>query len=177
METKKERKNFTIWEYEKEQDYLREQHKQGWKFVKISGFLTYYFEKCNPEDVVYQLDYNQEGIAHKDEYVQMFKDCGWEYMMDFMGYSYFRKPASEMNGDEEIFCDENSRLEMMNRIFKGRMIPIFIILFLIAISQLIFCFTVYQNYTLASVYAILIIFYIVIFAQYSTKFRQYNNEH
>lgn len=49
--------------------------------------------KCTPEDVVYQLDYNEEGLTHKDEYVQMFRDCGWEYIQDFGGYSYFRKPG------------------------------------------------------------------------------------
>ena len=37
----------------------------------------YLFEKCEPEDVVYQLDYNPEGDGHKAAYVQMFEDCGW----------------------------------------------------------------------------------------------------
>lgn len=27
----------------------------------------YHFEKCLPQDVVYQLDYNKDGLAHKDE--------------------------------------------------------------------------------------------------------------
>ena len=77
MQTKKALKFFSIFEYEKEQDYLRNMHKSGWKFVCISGFCVYHFEKCEPEDVIYQLDYNQEGIAHKDEYIKMFEDCGW----------------------------------------------------------------------------------------------------
>ena len=51
----------------------------------------YYFEKCVPQDVVYQLDYNKEGLEHKDEYLKMFDDCGWEYLQDYAGYSYFRK--------------------------------------------------------------------------------------
>ena len=71
METKKQFKFFTIFEHEKEQDYLREMNKNGWKFVKVSGFGTYHFEKCTPEDVVYQLDYNKEGLEHKEEYIQM----------------------------------------------------------------------------------------------------------
>ncbi|HIW84093.1 MAG TPA: DUF2812 domain-containing protein [Candidatus Dorea gallistercoris] len=68
---------------------------------------TYYFEKCAPEDVVYQLDYNQEGRRNKEEYVQMFQDRGWEYLQDHVDYSYFRKKVSEMTGPEEIFCDMN----------------------------------------------------------------------
>ena len=67
METKKQFKWFTIYEYEKEQEYLRRMHREGWKFRKVSGLGMYHFEACVPEDVVYQLDYNQEGLAHKDE--------------------------------------------------------------------------------------------------------------
>ena len=71
MDTKKQFKWFTIFEYDKEQDYLREMHKSGWKFVKVKGLGMYHFEKCVPQDVVYQLDYNQEGLAHKEEYLKM----------------------------------------------------------------------------------------------------------
>ena len=91
MEAKKQFKWFTIFEYEKEQDYLREMHKSGWRFVKVTGLGMYYFEKCLPQDVVYQLDYNKDGLTHKDEYLKMFDDCGWEYIQDYLGYSYFRK--------------------------------------------------------------------------------------
>ena len=119
METKKEFRIFTIMEYDQEQEYLRQKHKEGWKLTKVGGFCVYHFEKCQPEDVVYQLDYNQEGIKQKAEYVQMFADCGWEYLQDYVGYSYFRKPAKEMNGDEEIFCDDQSRLPWWSASSKG----------------------------------------------------------
>lgn len=124
METKKVFKYFTIFEYEKEQEYLRKMHLSGWKFVKVSGFCIYHFEKCVPQDVVYQLDYNKEGIAHKEEYIQLFIDCGWEYLQDYVGYSYFRKAASDMSGKEEIFCDEQSRRQMLERVYKGRVLPL-----------------------------------------------------
>lgn len=53
METKKQFKWYTIFEYEKEQDYLRNMHRSGWKFVKVKGLGVYSFEKCVPQDVVY----------------------------------------------------------------------------------------------------------------------------
>lgn len=34
---KKTFKYFTIFEYEKEQNYLRAMHQAGWKFVRVSG--------------------------------------------------------------------------------------------------------------------------------------------
>ena len=86
---------------------------------------------------MYQLDYNEEGIKHKDEYVRMFQDCGWEYIQDYAGYSYFRKSVSQMQGKmEEIFCDDESRLEMMRRMFLGRYTPLFIILVLLILPNL-----------------------------------------
>ena len=116
METQKQFKWFTIFEYEKEQDYLREMHKSGWKFVKVKGLGMYYFEKCVPQDVVYQLDYNKDGLSHKEVYLNMFDECGWEYILDFAGFSYFRKAVAEDGMVEEIFCDEESRFQMMQRV-------------------------------------------------------------
>ena len=45
MEMKKEWKYFTIFNHEKEEEYLRDQHKAGWKFVRVSGIGIYHFEK------------------------------------------------------------------------------------------------------------------------------------
>lgn len=129
---------FTVVQWKQEQEFLRQQHKNGWKFTKLNALGCYHFEKCESEEVVYQLDYNPDGIAHKAEYVKMFRDCGWEYLQDYVGYSYFRKPASQMDGDEEIFCDDSSRLDFMKRVFKGRIIPLFIIFFAIIIPQIFF---------------------------------------
>lgn len=137
METKKEVRYFTIFNHEDEQEYLRQNHMAGWKFVKVTGLGMYHFEKCEPEDVVYQLDYNKEGLSQKNEYVQMFSDCGWEYIQDFFGYSYFRKSAKMMDGEEEIFNDDSSKMAMMERVYKGRLIPLLIIFCLLLIPQTI----------------------------------------
>lgn len=129
-------KMFTVTQYDQEAEYLRAQQQKGWKLTRITGGMLYHFEACEPEDVVYQLDYNQDGIRNKDEYVQMFADCGWEYLFDVNGYSYFRKPQSQMEGEEKIFCDDQSRLEMLKRVIRGRICPLIIIFLLIIIPQL-----------------------------------------
>lgn len=163
---------FTIPEYEKEQDWLRKQHNNGWKLISATVPCIYTFEKCEPEDVVYQLDYNPDGIQRKAEYVQMFKDCGWEYIGDMVGYSYFRKPVREMNGEEEIFCDDESKLDMARRVFRGRMVPLLVILFLIIIPQIIVNirseYIVQQN--LAWIFVALFVFYIILFCQFGIQY-------
>ena len=124
---KKVFKFYTITQYREEEKFLSEMHEKGWKFIHVSFPGVYHFEKCEPKPVSYRLDYNQEGIQNKSEYVQMFSDCGWEYIEDFVGYSYFRKEGQQGDEKEEIFCDDASRLDMMNRVFKGRIIPLIII--------------------------------------------------
>ena len=115
---------FTIFQYKKEQEYLGKMHAKGWKLKSASGLGFYHFVKCEPEEMVYQLDYYQGSNDNKGEYLQMFKDCGWEYLFDHAGYSYFRKSVSNMQGHEEIFCDDESRLDMMKRVIQGRVITL-----------------------------------------------------
>lgn len=133
---KKTFKFFTVMEYIEEQEYLRRMHQEGWKFAGVSLPGIYSFKKCEPEDVVYQLDYNQDGQKQKAEYVQIFSDCGWEYICDFVGYSYFRKPVAQMGQEEEIFNDDASKLDMLERVFKGRMLPLLVIFLCIICPQL-----------------------------------------
>lgn len=158
----KEFKWFTVTQYEKEQEYLQEMHNHGWKFLLVTGLGMYHFEECEPADVVYQLDYNREGLAHKEEYVQMFADCGWEYLQDFWGFSYFRKPVGIMNHDESIFCDDESRLQFLGRILKGRLTPLLIVLCGTIIPQIVIQ-SINGEKVLACVFVVLLITYLAIF--------------
>ena len=124
-------KFFTIADWEEEAQYLSQMHGAGWKLERVGGLCVYHFVKCQPENVVYQLDYNPDRAGDSDEYIQLFRDCGWEYLQDYLGYSYFRKAAACMNGDERIFCDDASRLSMLSKIFSRRMIPLMLLFLLV----------------------------------------------
>lgn len=172
METKQEFRYFTITEYDKEQQYLSRRHKEGWKFTEVTGIGQYHFEKCEPEEVVYQLDYNQEGNINQAEYTQMFEDCGWEYITTYVGYSYFRKPVADMKEEEEIFFDDSSKLDMMQRIFKGRMIPMFIVFFLyLAWQFLILHFFEGTFFTVvATILRVMMVVYITVTIHFGIKY-------
>ena len=170
-EIKKEFRWFSITEYEKEAEYLRQRHKEGWKFKNVIFPGIYTFEKCEPQDVIYQLDYNPDGVRNQSEYVQMFEDCGWEYLKEFMGYTYFRKPADQMVKEENIFCDDQSRLELMSRIFQGRMIP------LIGIFAILL-YNLYRNISDPAwtiIFGVLTGLYIVVFLQFAIKYISFRN--
>ncbi len=136
MESKRLFRIWTITDYEEEEEFLREQHNQGWKLVKytLPGFYT--FEQCEPEDMVYRLDFCQARGSNKPEYLQMYKDYGWEYMFDVNSWSYFRKPVSETEGDIEIFSDNESRLELIDRVLKFRLMPLVVVFLCCLVPQL-----------------------------------------
>lgn len=172
MQTKKQRKFFTIFQYEQEQDYLRQMHRAGWKLTQVTGLCMYHFEKCQPQDVIYQLDYNRDGLAHREEYLQMFADCGWQYIQDYMGYSYFRKPAGEAGMAEEIFCDEESRFQMMQRVMKGRMTPLLAIFFCVLLPQLI-SNLINRHYVIAAFMGLMLVLYLALFAACAIQYLRY----
>lgn len=170
--SKVEIKYFSIVEYDKEQEYLRRMHKSGWKLTRVSGICVYHFEKCEPEDVIYQLDYNKEGIEHKSEYLQLFADCGWEYIQDYVGYSYFRKPAATA-GSDEIFCDDESRREMLRRVFTGRLLPLAVIFGILLLPQFVSVMFVERDYVAGVILGVMLGLYIVMFVGFAIKYAAY----
>ena len=134
MEKKIVYRIFTIADYEREALYFREMHAKGWKLRKVSYSILlfavkYTFEKCQPEQVSYQLDFYPMKKSERASYLQLFKDCGWEHITNFNGFSYFRKAHSEIESDAEfeIYNDMAGKLDMVKRILIMRMLPILIL--------------------------------------------------
>ncbi|MBQ8232487.1 MAG: DUF2812 domain-containing protein [Lachnospiraceae bacterium] len=140
---KREIHYFLLHEYEKEETYLREMHRNGWKLKSLTIPCFYTFEKCEPEDVVYRLDFKQvNNVAEEQEYLQLYRDYGWEYFQKMNDYLYFRKKASEDN-NLEIFSDNESRVEMVERIMKKRVFPITLLL-LVSTLMMLSCISHYD---------------------------------
>ena len=121
----------TIADYDREALYLGEMHAQGWKLKEVSYSnlvvaVKYTFEKCQPEQVSYQLDFYPMKKSERASYLQLFKDCGWEHITNFNGFSYFRKAHSEIESDAEfeIYNDATGKLDMVNRILRLRLLPV-----------------------------------------------------
>ena len=134
MEKKIVYRIFTIADYEREALYFREMHAKGWKLRKVSYSILlfavkYTFEKCQPEQVSYQLDFYPMRKSDRASYLQLFKDCGWEHITDFNGFSYFRKLHSGIESDAEfeIYNDAAGKLAMVKRILTRRMFPILLL--------------------------------------------------
>ena len=131
MEKKIVYRIFTIAVYDREALYFREMHAKGWKLKKVSYSILlfavkYTFEKCQPEQVSYQLDFYPMKTSDRTSYLQLFKDCGWEHITDFNGFSYFRKAHSEIESDAEfeIYNDATGKLDIVHRILRLRLLPV-----------------------------------------------------
>ena len=131
---------FTLFEYEEEQAFLEKQHKNGWKVVSFKLPGLYKFEICEPEDMVYRIDFTNENGSKNPEYRQMFADNGWDFLWSVNGFSIFRKPlsaASAASADasensSEIFTDNASKLQMLQKIQQRRLLPL-VTIFLCAV--------------------------------------------
>lgn len=140
----------TIADYDREALYLGEMHAKGWRLKEVSCSnlvvaVKYTFEKCQPEQVSYQLDFYPMKKSERASYLQLFKDCGWEHIIDFNGFSYFRKLHSgiELDTEFEIYNDATSKLDMVLRILRLRLLPV--LLLLAILSPILFRLLIRSN--------------------------------
>jgi hypothetical protein len=126
---------FTIADYEEEERWLRSQHQKGWKLVKMTPPCFFTFEQCAPEDVIYRLDFKNANAS--DDYMQMFADFGWEYAGKCVGWLYFRKAASQVDGETEgeLFSDNESKVDMIQQVIRTRMLPILVVFLCCVLPQ------------------------------------------
>lgn len=176
MATKQSKILFRLWtiaDFEKEEDFLRKQHQQGWKFVKYTLPGFYLFESCVPEDVIYQLDFNDLTKAEKSSYLQLFSDYGWEYLQSVNGFGYFRKPAvSHREEDLTIFSDVESKIDMIQKLIRRRLVPLVAVFMCCILPQL---YRQSQEYDLAGrifygIFIVLFVLYLALFVHIITTF-------
>ena len=172
MSTKTVTKWFDITMHEEEQAWLRDMHNQGWKLTN-ANWAVYTFESCEPEDVVYQLDYHKE-LNDKEEYLQMFRDCGWEFITENMGYTYFSKAAADMDGQEGIFCDYESRMGMWDRVFKHRIVMMLILFCGVIVPQMLMLSgrSGWEYRIFFGVYVAIFVVYVVLFIRFAKRYKE-----
>jgi hypothetical protein len=118
---------FWAWQDEAEEAWLREMSQQGWHLSSVGIPTVYDFESGEPEDVVYRLDYPSYAKMDKEDYLQLFRDAGWECVGEMSGWHYFRQQAQP--GEElEIYTDAESKISKYQRLLVFAailMLPLF----------------------------------------------------
>lgn len=115
--TRKAFRWFWAWNDDKEERWLGEMARAGWHLQSYS-ILFYTFVKGAPEDVVYRMDYPSVGVGGGlglQEYLGIFRDAGWEHVLECFGWHYFRTRADAEQAPE-IFTDPESRIAKYQRL-------------------------------------------------------------
>lgn len=156
---------FTIADYLEEEVWLSQQQQQGWKLVDIKPIRIFVFEETTETQAIYKLDFKNQNPA--EDYIQMYRDYGWEYVTKCNGWNYFRSIEGAQAGAEEldIFSDDASKLEMIQEIFQRQYLLPFALLFPSTIFPILFsradrASVVVTNIFIA--YVLLVVVYIIL---------------
>lgn len=127
---------WTIADFKEEEIWLRGMSQKGLHFLRMIVPCFYIFEKGEPRDVIYRLDYtnNDEG----GDYAQMLSEFGWENCGRCIGWVYWRRDADELanEAEGELFSDDASRLDMVKKVIRTRMLPLLIVFFCCVLPSL-----------------------------------------
>ena len=110
MSSRVEFRIFSIVDLDKEEEYLHEMHLKGWKF-KSNRFGFFYFDQCQPDDVIYCI-YDSRFLKKYKHELQDFRDRGWE-LIERGFCSIFRKPASDLLPEDQVYMSKGLRWEVM----------------------------------------------------------------
>ena len=110
MINKKQFRIFTILDLDKEEEYLHEMHLKGWKY-RTSRFGFFYFDQYQPDDVIYRI-YDSRFLKKYKHEQQDFRNRGWE-LIERGFCSIFRKPASDILSEDQVYISNNLRWEVM----------------------------------------------------------------
>jgi hypothetical protein len=128
--TMKRTKWFWPWQDEKEEGWLEEMSQTGWHLKSVQLPCVYTFDKGEPSQYTYRLDYMLVNKGKIHEYLQIFQDAGWEYISEMSNWRYWRKKV--LNGEiPEIFTDKESKIKKYQRLLA---IMAFFLVFLVLIS-------------------------------------------
>jgi hypothetical protein len=113
--TQTKTKWFWPWQDEKEEAWLGEMSADGWHLKSVGLMGRYTFEQGEPRSYTYRLDYMLLNKDKRAEYLQIFRDAGWEYVSEMSNWQYWRKPV--IAGETpEIFTDNESKIKKYQRL-------------------------------------------------------------
>jgi hypothetical protein len=112
MRTKTVFRVYFAWQDEEEERWLEKMARDGWHLK--GGRIFYRFAAGPPKKVRYRLDFRRSGTTNAD-YVQLFRDAGWEHVSAFGHWHCFR---TEDQGAPEVFTDPESLIARHRRVIR-----------------------------------------------------------
>lgn len=102
-----------IWSDDEIEKWLQEMAAQGLHLRSVNIFNRYSFIRGTPAQVSYCLDF-VPNLNRDGDYYGLFLDAGWEHVIEFTGWQYWRKTFT--NGQApHIFTDVESKIKKFKR--------------------------------------------------------------
>jgi hypothetical protein len=119
---------FWAWQDRQQESWLESMSQEGWHLQSV-GLLTYTFERGEPQDYVYRLDYRSDKDLQ--EYLEFVQGAGWQYIGKMSGWRYFRLPV-EAGQTTELYTDPESKIAKYKRFIAtlAAVSPAFMVVFL-----------------------------------------------
>ena len=104
------------WQDNKMENWLIRMSLEGWHLDSISMIgLVYNFIQGDPSEYIYRLDYRSGKEEEIAEYIKFIESIGWEHVVYFTGWQYFRRLKDDVD-TSEFFTDSESKIEKYKRI-------------------------------------------------------------
>ncbi len=116
MKSKLQFRIFTILDEDKKEEYLHEMHLKGWRY-RTSRFGLFYFDQCQPDDVIYCI-YDSRFLKKYKHELQNFRNRGWE-LIGAGSCSVLRKSSSNLLPEDQVYMSNNIRWEVMQSRFRS----------------------------------------------------------
>jgi hypothetical protein len=111
-QTMRKRRWFWAWQDYKEEAWLESMSREGWHLQEV-GLLSYTFERGEPREWVYRLDFRPSRKA--SDYIEFVQGAGWQYIGKMSSWLYFRLPA-EAGTPAELYTDSEGKVAKYQRI-------------------------------------------------------------
>ena len=102
----------------KEEQWLEQQRRNGYRLFSVNGLGRYYFEKLDSDFIPKtRIDVRRfKNKAEYENYLAMFEDSGWKLIKGSKdsGWQYFQQISHK--SDEEIFSDDLAAVERNKRL-------------------------------------------------------------
>lgn len=102
-------------DFDKEQAWINDMCKRGWAFWHTNG-VVYRFKRCEPEEFIYQIDFDEEQAKACGDYVTFRSSCGDRFVHQCKQKIYWRRPAT--SGPFEMENNIAAQLRLTNKAFN-----------------------------------------------------------
>ena len=110
MNSKVQFRIFTVVDLDKEEEYLHEMHLKGWRY-RTNRFGFFYFEQCQPADVIYHI-YDSRFLKKYKHELQVFRNRDWE-LIESGSCLILRKSSSDILPEDQVYMSKDLKWEVM----------------------------------------------------------------